>query len=94
MIIFDEPAFEEYKIINETQSEIEYYKQDQAANKLSNWIKVQAGENAIFVWDTRDIRSKRIKVKIGTQESTIQIDKCSESDKKSADDVGVQKNLH
>jgi len=94
LIIFDEPAYEEYKIINQTQVEIEYCKQDQAGKQLCSWIKVYGGEHASFVWDTRDILSKRIKVKIDKNESTIQIDKCSDGDKKSVSGVGGPKNLH
>ena len=80
LIIFDEPAYEEYKIVNETNTNIEYCKQDEKGKKLCDWISIDKETHASFVWDTREILSKRIKINICSHEIVIQIDKCSESD--------------
>ena len=81
LIIFDEPAIEEYVIKNKTKYDLVFVKWDDSASKpLSpHRITLAAGKKMAYTWDHREIGLKNIQVQILDHTSVIPIDKCSET---------------
>ena len=78
LIIFDEPALEEYVIKNKTKFDIVFEKWDVSAGKsLSpNPITLAADKKMAYTWDHRELALKNIQVKILGHSSVIPIDQC------------------
>lgn len=81
LIIFDEPALEEYVIKNKTKFDIVFVKWDDRTGKsLSpHPITLAADKKMAYTWDHRELALRNIQVKILDHSSVIPIDKCSET---------------
>jgi hypothetical protein len=83
LIIFDEPALEEYVIKNKTKFDIVFVKWDDSAGKaLSLPITLAVDKKMAYTWDHRELGLKNIQVQIKELDHSrvvIPIDKCSET---------------
>ena len=83
LIIFEEPALEEYVIKNKTKFDITFVKWDHSAGKpLSpTSITLAPDKKMAYTWGHRELALKHIQVAIPEfgQSSVIPIDKCSET---------------
>jgi len=82
LIIFDEPALEEYIIKNKTKFDIVFVKWDESAGRAlsPHPITLAADKKMAYTWDHRELGLRNIRVKILDHSGVvIPIDKCAET---------------